>query len=105
MLMLFCRKRHAADTEIKDVECKAWDERVKRIPKETMRRILPVFVMVFLSALFFGFSAHAFTSVLSPNYNLSDPNFNTLAMRVYNSNSPYIFTQGAYTYNDIRFRL
>ena len=99
MLMLFCRKRHAVDTEIKDVVCKAWNERVKRIHKETMRRILPVFVMVFLSVLFFGFSTYAFTSVLSPNYNSSDPNFNTLAMRVYNSGSPYTYTWGAYTYN------
>ena len=32
-------------------------------------------------------------------YNQSDPNFNKLAMRIYNSNSPYTFTWGAYTYN------
>ena len=38
---------------------------------------------------------------LGGNYNVADPNFNALAMRVYNSNSPYIFTQGAYTYNAI----
>ncbi len=34
-------------------------------------------------------------------YNRSDPNFNTLAMRVYNSNGPYTYTWGAYTYNAI----
>ena len=32
-------------------------------------------------------------------YNQSDPNFNKLAMRVYNSGSPYTYTYGAYTYN------
>ncbi len=34
-------------------------------------------------------------------YNRSDPNFNKLAMRVYNSNGPYTYTWGAYTYNAI----
>ena len=34
-------------------------------------------------------------------YNQSDSNFNKLAMRVYNSNSPYTYTYGAYTYNAI----
>ena len=98
-------KNDIADTEIRDAEDNAWDEweelneRVKRIPKKTTHRILPIFAIVFLSALLFGFSAHAFASVLSPNYNLSDPNFNKLAMRVYNSLSPYISTYGAYTYN------
>lgn len=33
--------------------------------------------------------------------NQSDSTFNSLAMRVYNSNSPYTYTQGAYTYNAI----
>ncbi len=32
-------------------------------------------------------------------YNHSDSNFNKLAMRVYNSNSPYTYAFGAYTYN------
>ena len=32
-------------------------------------------------------------------YNRSDPNFNKLAIRVYNSGSPYTYTWGAYTYN------
>ena len=72
---------------------------VKRIPKKTTYGILPIFALVFLAALFFGFSAHAFTFILSPNYNQSDPNFNKLAMRVYNSNGPYTFTWGAYTYD------
>ena len=40
-------------------------------------------------------------SFFNPPYNRSDPNFNKLAMRVYNSNSPYIYTYGAYTYNAI----
>ena len=34
-------------------------------------------------------------------YNRSDPNFNKLAVRVYNSGSPYTYTWGAYTYNTI----
>ncbi len=38
-------------------------------------------------------------SILSPPYNQSDPNFNKLAMRVYNSGSPFAFASGAYTYN------
>lgn len=49
--------------------------------------------------LFMVTSARAWT--LGGNYNQSDLNFNALAMRVYNSNSPYIFTQGTYTYNAI----
>ncbi len=32
-------------------------------------------------------------------YNQSDSNFNKLAMRVYNSNSPYTYAFGTYTYN------
>ncbi len=36
---------------------------------------------------------------LNPHYNQSDPNFNKLVMRVYNSGSPYAYTWGAYTYN------
>ena len=32
-------------------------------------------------------------------YNRSDSNLNKLAMRVYNSNSPYTYASGAYTYN------
>ena len=53
-----------------------------------------------LLILFYAVPAFSF-GILNPPYNQSDPNFNKLAMRVYNSNSPYIFTQGAYTYNAI----
>ena len=88
--------------EIKEAEGKAWDEweelneRAKRICKITK---LPLFALIFFSVLFFGSTAGAWT--LGGNYNTTDPNFNTLAIRVYNSNSPYIFTQGSYTYNAI----
>ena len=101
-------KRGIADTEIRDAEDKAWNEweelneRVKQIPTKHIHKktILPVFVLVFLSVLFFGFNAHAFSfGILNPPYNQSDPNFNKLAMRVYNSGSPYTYTWGAYTYN------
>jgi hypothetical protein len=34
-------------------------------------------------------------------YNQSDSNFNKLAMRVYNTGSPYTYISGAYTYNAI----
>ena len=101
-------KKDIADTEIKEAEDKLWDERkklnerVKRIPKKTTHRILPIFALIFFSVLFFGFSSPAFSfGIFNIPYNHSDPNFNKLAMRVYNSNSPYIFTQGAYTYNAI----
>ena len=53
-----------------------------------------IFALIILSAS----KVYAF-SVLSPPYNMSDPNFNRLAMRVYNSASPYTFVSGAYTYN------
>ena len=59
-----------------------------------MKKILLVFVFI----LFFANNVFAF-GVLNPPYNQSDPNFNTLAMRVYNSGSPYTYTHGAYTYN------
>ena len=55
-------------------------------------------IFIFLIILFSANVAYAF-SVLSPPYNQSDPNFNRLAMRVYNSNSPYTFSSGAYIYN------
>ena len=96
-------KKDIADTEIKEAEDKAWDEweelnkRTKRIHKKTT---LPVFALIFLSALFFCFSSTAFSfGIFNIPYNRSDPNFNKLAMRVYNSNSPYTYTWGAYTYN------
>ena len=93
-------KKDMADTEIKDAEDKTWDEweelnkRTKRIYRKT---ILPVFVLIFFTVLFFGFVAGAWT--LGGNYNTTDHNFNKLAMRVYNSNGPYTYTWGSYTYN------
>ena len=59
---------------------------------------LSIFIFAFI--LFSAGTAYSF-QVLNPPYNQSDPNFNKLAMRVYNSNSPYTFTWGAYTYNAI----
>ena len=53
-----------------------------------------------LLMLLYAVPAFSF-GVLNPTYNRSDPNFNKLAMRVYNSGSPYIITMGAYTYNAI----
>ncbi len=55
-------------------------------------------ILVFIFTISFTTKAFSF-GILNPNYNQSDPHFNTLAMRVYNSGSPYIFTRGAYTYN------
>ena len=60
--------------------------------------IKKLFLSFIIVSLFLAVRADAF-SVLSPPYNQSDPNFNKLAMRVYNSNSPYTFASGAYTYN------
>lgn len=51
-----------------------------------------------LLMLLYAVPAFSF-GVLNPTYNRSDPNFNTLAMRVYNSNGPFTYTWGAYTYN------
>ena len=63
-----------------------------------MRKLF--FVSIIAYILFTANASYAF-GVLNPPYNQSDPNFNTLAMRVYNSNSPYDYTWGAYTYNAI----
>ena len=85
-------------------EC-AWDEREEfgkktgHILRVNASDYLPIAILVFLSVLFFAFSVRAWT--LGGTYNQSDPNFNKLAMRVYNSGSPYTFTWGAYTYNAI----
>ncbi len=59
--------------------------------------LLLILVIFFISSV----QACAFSSVLSPNYNQSDPDFNKLAMRVYNSGSPYTYVNGAYTYDAI----
>jgi hypothetical protein len=57
---------------------------------------------ILLLSLYFilSFSTQAFAfGIFNIPYNKSDSNFNKLAMRVYNSGSPYIYTNGAYTYN------
>ena len=61
-----------------------------------LKNILFIFTIIIFSANI----AYAF-SILNPPYSQSDPNFNKLALRVYNSNSPYTFASGAYTYNAI----
>jgi hypothetical protein len=59
-------------------------------------KLIPFLVLIFI----FIFSTQAFSfGIFNIPYNKSDSNFNKLAMRVYNSGSPYIYTQGAYTYN------
>ena len=62
-----------------------------------INKILKIFIFALIV-----FSANTVSAwTLGANYNKSDSNFNKLAMRVYNSNSPYIYTYGAYTYNAI----
>ncbi|MHB1661865.1 MAG: hypothetical protein ACYCTD_07210, partial [bacterium] len=63
-----------------------------------MQKLLKICLFAFIA--FSTTTAFSF-GILSPPYNQSDPNFNKLAMRVYNSGSPYIYTHGAYTYNAI----
>ena len=60
---------------------------------KTMLKTIAILLMFFYAVPAFSFG------ILNPPYNQSDPNFNKLAMRVYNSNNPYTFTWGAYTYN------
>ena len=55
-------------------------------------------ILILSLIIFSASSVYAF-SVLNPPYNQSDPNFNKLAMRVYNSDSPYTYVSGTYTYN------
>jgi hypothetical protein len=58
-------------------------------------------LILFLAVLFLmPTSVYAF-GIFNIPYNKSDSNFNKLAMRVYNSNSPYNYSSGAYTYNAI----
>ncbi|MHB1646797.1 MAG: hypothetical protein EVG15_08860 [Candidatus Acididesulfobacter diazotrophicus] len=55
--------------------------------------LLSLFLILLFSVKAFSFG------IFNIPYNKSDSNFNKLAMRVYNSNSPYIYSSGAYTYN------
>jgi len=71
-------------------------EYFKRNKGKTMKKILLAFIFILFSAN----TIYAF-GIFNVPYNKSDSNFNKLAMRVYNSNSPYIYTYGAYTYNAI----
>ena len=57
-------------------------------------------ILIFVCIILFYKTAFSF-QMLNPPYNQSDPNFNKLAIRVYNSNSPYTYAWGAYTYNAI----
>ena len=59
---------------------------------------LKIFIFAFI--LFYANRVFAF-GIVNISYNQSDSNFNKLAMRVYNSGSPYIYASGAYTYNAI----
>ena len=60
--------------------------------------IIKIFIFAFI--LFSANKVFAF-GIFNIPYNQSDLNFNKLAMRVYNSGSPFAFTSGAYTYNAI----
>ena len=60
---------------------------------KTVLKTIAILLILFYAGTAFSFG------ILNPSYNQSDPNFNKLAVRVYNSNSPYIYTYGAYTYN------
>ena len=57
-------------------------------------------IFIFILILFSASTTFAF-GILNPPYNQSDPNFDKLAMRVYNSGSSYTYAYGAYTYNAI----
>lgn len=90
----------AAKKEIEDAAAdRIWDE-WEEFGKKTGRLFkltIPMALIIFLSVSAFAIPARAWT--LGGNYNASDPEFNVLAMRVYNSGAPYIVTMGAYTYN------
>ncbi|MCL4427819.1 MAG: hypothetical protein M1276_02325 [Deltaproteobacteria bacterium] len=58
----------------------------------------PLKILIIAFILLFANITYAF-GIFNIPYNRSDPNFNKLAMRVYNSGSPYTFSWGAYTYN------
>ncbi len=61
------------------------------------KKLLIILIFVFLGS---ASSVYGF-GIFNIPYNKSDSNFNKLAMRVYNSNSPYTYSSGAYTYNAI----
>ena len=57
------------------------------------KKLLIILIFIFSANTAYGFG------IFNIPYNSSDNTFNKLAMRVYNSNSPYTYTYGAYTYN------
>ena len=61
-----------------------------------VRKIFETFIFAFI--LFSAGTAFSF-GIFNIPYNRSDHNFNKLAMRVYNSGSPFTFASGANTYN------
>ena len=63
-----------------------------------MKTKIKIFLFAFI--LFSANSAFAF-GIFNIPYSKSDLNFNKFAMRVYNSNVPYTYAWGAYTYNAI----
>ena len=63
-----------------------------------MKKYKIISLLTFIFILFFSSKAFAL-GIFNIPYNQSDLNFNKLAMRVYNSNSPYTYTYGAYTYD------
>ena len=82
------------DKEIEEYIDKTWEESEKLNKKAG--RIINQTAKIFLFALILFSANKVFSfSILNPPYNQSDPNFNKLAMRVYNSGSPYTYTSGA----------
>ena len=65
-----------------------------------MKKYKIISLLTFIFILFFSSKAFAL-GIFNIPYNQSDSNLNKLAMRVYNSGSPYTYTSGAYTYNAI----
>lgn len=69
--------------------------------KNIRKNIIYIFLSLIIIFILGNFKSVYSYDALNPPYNQSDSTFNSLAMRVYNSNSPYTYTQGAYTYNAI----
>jgi hypothetical protein len=65
------------------------------------KKLFKIFIIAITALIIFSANSVYAFSVLSPLYNQSDSNFNKLAMRVYNSGSPYTYVNEAYTYNAI----